>query len=60
VALGDEALTDDRIPESPDERIAMVAILTRSQWELSGEPLPSYTRATMPGKVIRPQRTPQR
>jgi hypothetical protein len=56
VALGDEPLTDDRIPESPDERVAMVAILTRTQWELSGEPLPSYTRATMPGKVIRPPR----
>lgn len=51
--LGDEALTDDRIPEDVDARIAMVATLTRAQWAITGEPLPRYSRAEMPGKVVR-------
>lgn len=55
-ALAEEALTDDRIPDDVDERIAMVATLTRSQWAIAGMPLPQYRRADMPGQVIR--RTP--
>lgn len=31
-----------------DERIAAVAELTLEAWRLSGRPLPSYTRSTMP------------
>ena len=56
VSLRDEALTDERIPEDPDARVAMVAILTRTQWALSGAELPRYTRAEMPGRLIRPAR----
>lgn len=51
--LADEALTDDRIPDDVDARIAMVAVLTRSQWAIAGTPLPRYSRAEMPGKVLR-------
>lgn len=54
--LGEESLTDDRIPEDVDTRLAMVAILTRSQWAHAGEQLPRYSRSEMPGRVIRPTR----
>jgi len=53
--LEDEPLTDERIPEDVDARIAMVATLTRSQWAFAGRPLPRYSRAEMPGQVIRPK-----
>jgi len=52
--LAGEALTDERIPEEVDARIAMVAALTRSQWAIAGTPLPHYSREGMPGRVIRP------
>ncbi len=52
--LADEPLTDERIPESADERVAMVAVLTRAQWAMSGKELPRYSRAEMPGRVVRP------
>ena len=55
-ALTDETLTDERIPEDPDARVAMVVILTRAQWPLSGAELPRYTRAEIPGRIIRPAR----
>jgi hypothetical protein len=32
----------------------MVAELTRRMWELTGRPMPSYPRAAMPGRVLRP------
>lgn len=54
--LGEESLTDERIPSDPDQRLAMVAFLTRTQWALAGRPMPTYRRAEMPGQVIRPGR----
>lgn len=56
VALGSEELADARIPESVDERIAMVWALTRQQWAFAGLELPRYARAEMPGRVLRPSR----
>ena len=53
--LRDEPLTDERIPDDVDARIAMVATLTRSQWAFADKPLPRYSRADMPGKVFRPK-----
>ncbi|MBX3220817.1 MAG: hypothetical protein KF795_09875 [Labilithrix sp.] len=53
--LGGEPLTDDRIPDDVDARIAMVATLTSSQWAFAGKPLPRYSRAEIPGQVIRPK-----
>jgi hypothetical protein len=53
--LGDEPLTDDRDRSSVDERLALVWVLTREQWLLAGLPYPDYTRAEMPGRVVRPR-----
>jgi len=38
---------------TPAERIAMVWRITLDVWACSGRPMPSYTRAEMPGKFIR-------
>lgn len=43
---------------SPAERLAMVQRLTLDAWAMSGRPLPSYGRADMPGRVIRPPAEP--
>lgn len=51
--LGEEPLTDDRDPTTVDERLALVAQLTRELWAFTGQPIPDYTRENMPGKVIR-------
>ena len=56
IELGAEALTDERVPDDLDARVAMVALLTRAQWELAGNEIPHYTRAEMPGVVRRPPR----
>jgi hypothetical protein len=53
VALGHEELTDARDTSTVDERIALVWTLTRRQWAFSGRPMPTYTRADMPGSVVR-------
>ena len=37
------------------ERVAMVALLSRRMWEISGLPWPSYTRANLPVAIIRPE-----
>ncbi len=39
---------------SAEERIAMVDVLSRRMWELTGRPLPTYDRAHMPGRIQRP------
>lgn len=51
--LGEEPLTDERDPTTVDERLALVAQLTRELWAFTGQPIPDYTRENMPGKVIR-------
>jgi len=38
---------------SPSERVAMVWQLTLDAWAMSGKPMPTYTRATMPGRLVR-------
>jgi hypothetical protein len=38
---------------TPVERMAMVWRVTRDTWILAGRSFPRYTRATMPGRVIR-------
>ncbi len=38
---------------SPAELVASVWSLTLDAWALSGRPLPTYTRAEMPGRVVR-------
>lgn len=38
---------------SAEERIAMVAVLSRRMWELTGRPWPGYTRSSMPVELRR-------
>jgi len=56
VGLRDEKLTDSRDTSTVDERIALVWRLTRRQWAFAGRPIPTYTRAEMPGTVLRRKR----
>ncbi|MFO0601195.1 MAG: hypothetical protein U0228_38150 [Myxococcaceae bacterium] len=44
---------DLRATTTMDERFAMVWRLTLDAWALSGKPMPSYTRATMPIHITR-------
>jgi hypothetical protein len=37
-----------------EQRLGMMWELTLGAWSLTGLPLPDYTRANMPGRVIRP------
>jgi hypothetical protein len=37
-----------------EERVAMVWELSAQAWALTGRPWPEYSRAEMPGRVIRP------
>ena len=53
VTLADEALTDARDTSTVDERLALVRALTLRQWAFAGREVPTYTRAEMPGKVLR-------
>jgi hypothetical protein len=53
VALGSAEAGDRRMGGTVDERVAAVTALTLEAWRLSGRPLPSYSRATMP-VVVRP------
>lgn len=51
--LGEEPLVDARDTRAMDERVANVATLTRMQWALANLPLPTYTRAEIPGVITR-------
>ncbi|MCC6875249.1 MAG: hypothetical protein IT378_13160 [Sandaracinaceae bacterium] len=55
VRLGEEELVDSRDASTIDERMALVWKLTRELWAFRGEPMPEYTRAQMPGRVVRPK-----
>jgi len=55
VALGAEELTDPRDTSTVDERIAQVYRLTMEQWAFAGLEIPRYTRAEMPGTIVRPK-----
>jgi hypothetical protein len=46
-------LVDERDTTTADERLALVWKLTAEQWALSGRPHPNYSRAEMPGTVVR-------
>ena len=53
--LGDEPSDDLSSVTTAAQRIDIVAELSRRMWELTGRPTPSYSRATMPGRVVRPK-----
>ncbi|CAN5325304.1 hypothetical protein BH23GEM2_BH23GEM2_20280 [soil metagenome] len=52
VPLTSPEASDAFVAGTPSERIALVAELSRRAWALTGQPLPSYTRATMPVRVV--------
>lgn len=53
--LGEEPPSDDlSAVTTAEQRLEMVWDLTARLWELTGRSFPSYTRAAMPGRVIRP------
>ena len=41
------------MPETGLARMELAWALTKAAWAMSGKPLPSYSRAEMPGRVIR-------
>ena len=52
--LGEEPPGDDlSAVTTAEQRLEMVWELTAWMWELSGQPLPSYSRAEMPIRVVR-------
>lgn len=51
--LGEEPGDDLSMITTPVERLAMVEELSVRMWELTGQPMPSYSRATIPVRVIR-------
>lgn len=53
VRLGEEPRDDLSSALTPAERIELVATLSRRMWELTGRPFPRYSRAEMPGRVVR-------
>ena len=52
--LGDEPGDDLSEVSTPEERLAMLAELSRRMWAMTGRPVPAYPRAGMPGHVVRP------
>ncbi|MBI4421881.1 MAG: hypothetical protein HY560_13740 [Gemmatimonadetes bacterium] len=52
--LGEEPSDDLSGTTTPEQRLEMVAQLSQRMWELSAKPVPSYSRADMPGRVLRP------
>lgn len=51
VPLGSEEAAEPPTPASPEERIALVHVLTREAWELAGRTIPEYSRDEMPVAV---------
>jgi hypothetical protein len=52
--LADASSSLAGVHTSPSERVAMVWRITIDSWVLSGRSWPSYDRAHMPGRVLRP------
>ena len=50
--LGEEPGDDLRASTTPEQRLEMVAELSRRMWELTGQPVPRYERSRMPGRVV--------
>lgn len=52
--LGEEPGDDLSTISTAEQRLAMVAVLTRRMWELTGRPVPRYERTTMAVRLRRP------
>jgi hypothetical protein len=53
VPLSSHEAADAFVDGSIDERLALLARLSRRAWDATGRPYPSYTRATMPVVITR-------
>ncbi len=53
VPLSSDAAADAYVEGSIDERLALLARLSRRAWAATGRPIPSYTRATIPVVITR-------
>jgi len=51
--LGEEPSDDLSAESTAEEMLAMVVELSRRLWELTGRPVPVYSRSDMPGRVVR-------
>ena len=56
--LGEEPGDDLSDSTTVEERLDMMWPLAVEAWTLSGRPLPTYTRANMPGRLYRAGETP--
>ena len=52
-ALGEEPDDDLNGQTTAAQRVGMMWQLAKDAWASTGRPLPSYTRAEMPGRIIR-------
>lgn len=51
--LGQEQVAPQATETTAAERVSYMSVLSESAWALAGRPMPEYTRAAMPGRVIR-------
>jgi hypothetical protein len=51
--LGEEPTEDLSADTTAEQRLAMLVELSRRMWSLTGRPVPAYSRADMPGRVLR-------
>ena len=51
VSLHSDEAGDARVSGTPEERLALLAELSRRMWALTQRPVPAYTRATMPVRL---------
>lgn len=52
--LGEEPGDNLSDVTSPSQRVEMVWELSARMWELTGKPVPAYTREQIPIRIIRP------
>lgn len=60
VALHSREADDARVGGTIAERIALVLTLSAELWSRTGQPLPVYTRATLPMVIARLHRRSER
>jgi len=51
--LGEEPSDDISATTTAQQRLAMMWPLALRAWSLTGKPLPTYTRANIPSRIIR-------
>jgi len=53
--IDDPQVDDLSSSTTVQERVAMVAVLSRRMWEITGQPWPSYSRSEIPVTLARPE-----